>query len=384
MLHRLPVLLVTGLAFFLTQTADLSAARKKAPWRSWTSHKNENNPLVGKIWDVSDKTYLTPFELARKLAIFDYILLGEIHDNPDHHRLQAWLIRNIVYQDRHPAIVMEMINLDQAQIVADYRKRRNKAWREGYQEAKRKKKLRQWRRAQAKLRRGGPSARAEKFGAAIGWEKSGWPDWKFYQPIARAAFAEHLPLKAGDPAKTDIRIVSQQGFAALGNAREKFLALDLSLGPKRQSDLLSEIKSSHCNLLPEKLIPKMANVQRYRDAVMADQLLNVGITTGAVLIAGNGHVRQDRGVPWYIQKRDPYATQASLMIIETDEKTSKPDDLIAKDPDGKPVADFVWYTPSKKRADPCKGLAKHFAKSPGKKKMSAAEVPSDDKRKDKY
>ncbi len=383
MLQRLSALLIAGLAFTLIQTADLGAARKKPPWKSWTTHKNEKNPLVGKIWDAGEQTFLTPFELAGRLAGFDFILLGEVHDNPDHHRLQAWLIRNIAYQDRHPAIVMEMINLTQAGILARNREKRQEAWRLGYQEAKRKKKLRQWRRKQAKLRREGPKKQAEKFGVEIGWEKSGWPAWKYYQPIALAAFSRRLPIKAGDPAKADIRIVSREGFAALGAPRRKALVLDRALGPKRESDLRDEIKSSHCNLLPDKMLPAMANVQRYRDATMADQLLDSGIRTGAVLIAGNGHVRKDRGVPWYIRERDVSATVASLMIVEADAETAKPGDYIQKAPDGTPVADYVWFTPSKKRPDPCKGLAKHFSKSAAKKKISNAGRPrgGDEKKK---
>jgi len=383
-IHLLPgktILLLTCLAFLLVQTNDKAAARSKPPWRSWTTTLNKDNPLVGKIWDVKEKMFLTPFELAGRLASSDYILMGEIHDNPDHHRLQAWLIRNIVYLDRHPAVVMEMINLSQGLAVEEFITGRKKKWRQSYQRAKKRGRLRQWRKKQGKLRRLGPSKQAEAFGPAIGWQASGWPKWSTYQPIALAAFGQHLRIKPGNPDRSDTRIVSRQGFAALGGPRRTTLGLDQPLEEAREKSLLAEIKASHCDLLPEQALKPMSHVQRYRDAVMAEQLIKVGITSGAILIAGNGHVRNDRGVPWYLEKRAPFATHASLMIIEADDRTSSPDGLIPRDESGKVTADFVWYTPGKKRPDPCNGMARHFKKRTIKKKVTAAKITGSSDRK---
>ena len=50
----------------------------------------------------------------------------------------------------------------------------------------------------------------------------------------------------------------------------------------------------------------MAAAQRYRDAHMADCPHRGSARHGsAILIAGNGHVRADRGVPWHIRQRAP-------------------------------------------------------------------------------
>ena len=370
-----------GLAFLFVQVSASDAATRKKkkktryspPWASFSTSFNKKNPLVGKIWDVEEKTFLTPFELSARLAAFDYILMGEIHDNPDHHRLQAWLIRNIAYLDRHPAIVMEMINLSQAPMVDDFHASRKRAWRAGYQKAKKRGRLKQWRREQGTRRKFGPTKQAKEFGPAIGWEGSGWPKWSTYQPIALAAFSRHLKIKAGNADRADTRIISREGFSSLGGPRAEILGLQKPLAIDLRQALLSDIKHSHCDLMSEHALSPMANVQRYRDAVMARQLRKVGLTSGAILIAGNGHVRKDRGVPLYLTARDPEATHTSLMIIEVDERTSSPDGLIPRDPDGKLVADFVWYTPGKKRADPCVGMAKHFRKTAPEKSTSIKE-----------
>ena len=375
MLKWKPAIVLICLAVLMAQASEAYAKRAKPPWRSWTTSVNQSNPLVGKIWDVEEKTFLTPFELAAKLAYSDYILLGEIHDNADHHRLQAWLIKNISYLDRHPAIVMEMINLSQAPMVDDFIAARKRAWREGYQNAKKKGRLKQWRREQRKLRTFGPSKQAEQFGPAIGWTGSGWPKWSTYQPIALAAFSQKLPIKAGNPDRADTRIISREGFSSLGGPRVNKLGLGKPLTADLQKALLNDIKRSHCNMMPERALAPMVRAQRYRDAVMASQLRKVGLTSGAVLIAGNGHVRKDRGVPLYLTQGDPDALHASLMIIEVDKDTSNPEGLLPKDGAGKPVADFVWFTPGKKRGDPCKNMAKHF-KKPGAKKLRKKKVTS--------
>ena len=52
--------------------------------------------------------------MADIAAARDFVLLGEKHDNPDHHRLQAWMIDALVARGRRPAIAMEMLDAEQA------------------------------------------------------------------------------------------------------------------------------------------------------------------------------------------------------------------------------------------------------------------------------
>ena len=61
----------------------------------WTSQHFQDHPLAGTIWN-SDFEAVTISELENALANARFVLLGEIHDNPDHHRLQAQLIDTLV------------------------------------------------------------------------------------------------------------------------------------------------------------------------------------------------------------------------------------------------------------------------------------------------
>lgn len=322
------ILLCGALILFPAGHGD--AARRKLPWQAWKSKDLTGHALTGRIFAADRGVFLTPSELADKLAINDYILLGEIHDNPDHHILQAWLIDRIARYDRRPKIVWEMIGLDQASALADYMK--------GY------------------------DSPASKLGIAIGWKRRGWPAWSTYLPIAQKAYRYRLGMFAGDARQEDIKTVGKKGLTALESSERERLALERRLGWALMGALRQDLKASHCNMLPDKALENMQGVQRYRDAIIADQLLTAGRTAGAVLIAGSGHVRRDRGVPWYIRNRNPDASVASVMMIEVLKDATFAEDLIPKDPMGKPAVDYVWFTPRHKRADPCEALKKHMSK----------------------
>ena len=61
--------------------------------RSWHSLVGGQNPLVGKVWNVREQRFISQTELLSDLTAVEYVLLGEKHDNRDHHELQAEVIR---------------------------------------------------------------------------------------------------------------------------------------------------------------------------------------------------------------------------------------------------------------------------------------------------
>ena len=71
------------------------------------------------------------------------------------------------------------------------------------------------------------------------------------------------------------------------------------------------------------------------------------------LIAGNGHVRSDRGVPWHIRRRQPEARVTSVLLLEVEEGKTDPAAYVPRDPEGRPAADTIIFTPRAKRDDPC-------------------------------
>jgi uncharacterized iron-regulated protein len=139
------------------------------PWPPappWVAPLAQHTPITGEIRDLRNGRTVTPTALVERLAAADFVLLGERHDNADHHRLQAWIADRLVAQDRAYALAFEMIDRDQSAKLDAYL-------------------------ATA------PRDAAE-LGAAIGWNESGWPDWSLYQPIAAAALSRDLPILAAN------------------------------------------------------------------------------------------------------------------------------------------------------------------------------------------
>src|SRR5690606_8492139 len=114
------------------------------------------------------------------------------------------------------------------------------------------------------------------------------------------------PILPGHPSRAEVRDVARRGLQALPADTATRLGLDVPLPAPLQSALRDELEASHCGLMPRSAFTNMALAQRYRDANLAASLVSAAIASGsAILFAGNGHVRRDRGVPWDLARMAP-------------------------------------------------------------------------------
>ena len=117
------------------------------------------------------------------------------------------------------------------------------------------------------------------------------------------------------------------------------------LTPAQRASLDEEIKGSHCGMLPDAFVPAMSLAQRVKDAFMADMMASQ--PAGAVLIAGNGHTRTDRGVPFALAGLRPGVPMTSIAFVEVADSTD-PATYATDQP-----AEFLVFTPRVDDADPC-------------------------------
>ncbi len=283
------------------------------------------HPLNGRIWSAEEGRFVDAETAIAAAAGARFVLLGETHDNPDHHRLQARFIKEIALTGRRPAVVWEMIGADKGAAVAGY-----------------------W---------GRPGHDADGLAGVLDWANSGWPDWSMYAPIAEAALAAKLPIAPGDMSQATRRAVIGGGINALGGGRAAALALDRPLSKPLSAALGEELKTSHCGMLDGAAVARLADVQRTRDAVIADALIRaadaVGDDDGAVLIAGGGHVREDRGVPWYLRARDAEGDVLTVRFVEVFPGYDAVSDYAASG-----EFDLLWFTTRVDRGDPCEVFRK--------------------------
>ena len=287
----------------------------------WVSPLLADHPLVGTIWDARERRSVTRATLEAAGARADFVLVGETHDNPDHHRLQLELLEAIVRAGRRPAVALEQLDREH----------------------------------QAGLDR----ARAERPGDAgyvadaAQFDRRGW-HWPFYEPIVAFALANDLPLVAANLSRRDASAVVQRGYGALG-ADAGHLGLLQPPDAAQAAAIEAAVREGHCGKLPESVVPRMVAAQRARDAVIADALIARG-PAGAVLIAGNGHVRRDLGVPVQLAARAPQRSALAVGIVEVIENATRAEDYVAPEAGDAPRFDFAVFTPRAARPDPCAGF----------------------------
>ncbi len=296
----------------------------------WISPLHQDHPLAGRVWVPSDRRFATAGEVYGALQDADFVLVGEKHNNADHHRYQSLLIREMLAQRRQPAIVFEMLTENQQAALDSH--------------------LADSPRDSAGI------------GEAVGWEARGWPAWRMYQPIADAALAYDAPLRAGGLDREATRAVSSQGVEALGAARARRLRLDEPIGAAMRAGMRGEIHESHCGQLPEQMLDPMVTVTLAKDAVMAGAMIRGRALPGrdsALLIAGTGHVRADWGVPWHLRKLAPDARIVSVGLVEVVADETEPGAYAAAFDGGLPF-DFVWFAPRVDDDDPCEVFAEQL------------------------
>ncbi len=83
------VLLVPLLALLAACQGQVAAP----PLPDWQSPEERDSAELGVIRDLCSGEQLSPAQLLDRLAAAPRVIVGEQHDNPDHHALELWLVR---------------------------------------------------------------------------------------------------------------------------------------------------------------------------------------------------------------------------------------------------------------------------------------------------
>lgn len=283
-------------ALLLVAALLLTACQSAPPLPAWQSPEGLDHPDLGAIVDLRSGKPLTPDELLDELEHADRLLVGERHDNADHHALQLWLLEALAQRREQGSLLMEMLNPEQQPKV----------------EA-----------AKAAIAEGAAPA---DLPAALEWQK-GWT-WSLYGPLVEYALAQPFPLLHANLDGAEISTIY----------REKPEVTGLPAAAKVQDKLFAQIRDSHCDMLPESQMPAMLAVQQQRDRRMAERLDEA--PKPAVLLAGIFHVRRDLGAPLHLRAQPDEGSRV-LILAEVGERFDAAQ------------ADFVWYTPAQAPQDYC-------------------------------
>lgn len=267
------------------------------------------------IDEVATGRRLSEADVAARLREADVVLLGEVHDNPLHHERRAALL--VALGSPVPVVVEHLPRGSEP------------AWRPGSDDAA----------LLLALER-------------AGFDAKGWR-WPLHRPLFRALAAGHHPVRGGNLSRDAVRPVVRDGVAALPPDL-RTIVRDAPLAPAAQRALEQDLQDGHCGQLGARFLPGMTAAQRGRDASMAVALLaalapgKAGGGRGPVLLlAGNGHVRRDYGVPQLLAAVRPDLRLLAVGFAELPTATA---------PAAGAPFDIVWSTPPAVRDDPCAGF----------------------------
>jgi uncharacterized iron-regulated protein len=261
-------------------------------------------PVNGEIRDLRSGQELTAQQLLTRLAEPEQLIIGEQHDNADHHAVQLWVLRSLGEQRSQGSLLLEMLTPDQQSRVDQVHQSIT------------------------------PPA---DLPGVLAWQ-DGW-DWNLYGPIVRFALTQPYPLLAANLNSAEIRTVYRNAPVLKGQR---------SNVESVKTVLLEQISDSHCGLLPESQMPAMLAVQQQRDRRMAERLL--AAPAPSILLAGAWHARKDVGVPLHVVDLGATETPTVLMLAEQGAEVTAT------------MADYVWYTPATPKQDYCEQMRKQFGK----------------------
>lgn len=305
---RAPALMLACVAF---AAIGCSASTQLAPSSGYSLKLGAAHPLVGQIIAGRTRARISGEALHQALAHTRYVILGETHDNPDHHQLQAQLLQQFLHAQPTAAVAFEMLDEADASHVAQ------------------------------------PPGTADQLAERVDWAHSGWPDFTQYKPVFEVALAAHAQLIAAHPSSEHVR-ASMQGVE---EAEARDLRIDTPLPDEQVKAQHEEIRESHCGHANDPMLTAMQRAQVYKDAFMARALKRTGAPTA--LIAGRGHARNDRGVPYFLQRLEAGPT-LSIAFVEVNDQRLEASDYETS------AFDYTVFTPRVSDEDPCEAFRKEL------------------------
>lgn len=208
-----------------------------------------------------------PEAVSKTFAGKSYVLLGEVHDNAQGQQQRLDALTRAVQAGWRPAIAMEQFDRERQADIDRARRER-------------------------------PDDPDYVIAQATG-DRNAW-QWPLYRPVVALALQYDLPLLAANLSRADASRIVRGGLGSVfSTGQQKALGLDRPLPADLVSAQSTALDAGHCGLFPRQMLPGMLSAQAARDAMMAATMQPYA-DRGVVLIAGNGHVRRDLGVPRWI------------------------------------------------------------------------------------
>ncbi|MDU9004999.1 ChaN family lipoprotein [Sedimentitalea todarodis] len=244
--------------------------------------------LAAPVWAAG-----LPEDVLSRIGEADVVIVGEVHDNPAHHRNQHDILKAL----QPKAVVWEMLTREEAGRISSEM-----------------------------------IHAPDRLEAALDWSQSGWPAFSMYHQLFIAApgariFGGEVPREAA------MKTLQSGPATVFGADAERYGLTDpLPEAEKHAREALQF--AAHCEAVPMERMRAMVDIQRLRDAVLAREVVAALTETGGpvAVITGNGHARRDWGIPVYLDQVRPGLSVFAVGQSEGGEIAGVFDAVIDSDP----------------------------------------------------
>ena len=255
----------------------------------------------GRIIELETGLAISFDDLIDRLGAKDLIFIGEKHDNPEHHLIEAQILQALAVRYGPVSAAMEF-----------------------FQEP-----------GQPALDRYLSGAIDEAlFLKEVGW-KEGWSfHYHFYRPLLLTIKERGGKVLAINAPRSIVRKVAREGLSGLDQDERIQLAEDIDLGNRRHREYVKRVFKEHVH-------PELKNFEHFYQAqcVWEDTMAqNIAehmqkCDDRVVAFTGNGHIVNKFGIPDRTRKRVA-VSMATLVLYPVAQST-----VIQKE-----AADYVWIT----------------------------------------
>ncbi|MDW8106498.1 MAG: ChaN family lipoprotein [Armatimonadota bacterium] len=246
-------------------------------------------------------------QLIRLLEPATFILIGELHDNPQHHQFQAQVIEALVQAGRSVIVGMEMFDRTKQPVLNLWTLNR---------------------------------LSEEEFIQQSEWKSQWGFDFALYRPIFEVVYRHRLRLVALNVPRALVRQTARAGWHSIPEA-ERMGIPDPDLSVEEHRKLFYALLGNH-HPAGDASNDNFYAAQVVWDTGMADSALRYLERTvpsprlAFVILAGNGHVMYDLGISLRLRKR----TNLAISTIVPLPPSVQPMQVRAA------LADFVWLPPA--------------------------------------
>lgn len=269
----------------------------------------EATVAVNEVRDMRTDTPSDVTKIAEAARGYRFVFVGESHDNPHHHKMQADIIQALAEAGRDVVVGFEMFTRPVQKAL--------NPWTLGMYTK-------------------------EEFIKEADWKGQWGFPYEIYEPIFEVTKKYKLPMVALNVPRDWVRAVGKGGYDALTAEQKAQLPSDFYMGNKEHRKLIESMMGGHP--MTGTAGENMYKAQTLWDEGMADTALkylaarSVGAETVFVILAGSGHTMYGQGINYRIKRRTGMDGLA-VTCIESKEPIKV----------SKGLGDFVYCSPEVER-----------------------------------